>query len=78
MPSNIVFLPFQTSPENNNKSKAEYTNTQQDLTVGWWKITNSIDMQSFWLVDYFAEKQQRVCPYFQNFSSNSSRLIITK
>jgi hypothetical protein len=33
---------------------------------------HSLDMQSFWLVDYFAEKQQRVCPYFQNFSSNSS------
>jgi hypothetical protein len=34
MPTNIVFFPSQTSPENNNKSKAEYTNTQQDLTDG--------------------------------------------
>jgi hypothetical protein len=76
MPINIIFFPSQTSPENNNKSKAEYTNTQQDLTDGWWKLTNSLDM-SFWLVDYFAEKKQRVCPYFQNFSSNSSWLIIT-
>jgi hypothetical protein len=31
MPTNIVFFPPQTSPENNNKSKAEYSNTQQDL-----------------------------------------------
>jgi hypothetical protein len=78
MSAHITFFPSQTSPENNNKSKAEYTNTQQDLTVGWWKITNSLDMQSFWLVDCFAEKQQRVCPYFQDFSSNSSWLTITK
>jgi hypothetical protein len=69
MPTSIVFFPSQTLPENNNKSKAEYTNTQQDLTDGWRKITNSLDMQSFWLVDYFAKKQQRICPYFQNFSS---------
>jgi hypothetical protein len=34
MPINIVFFPSQTSPENNNRSKAEYTSTQQDLTVG--------------------------------------------
>ena len=47
MPRNIVFFPSHTSPENNNKSKAEYTNTQQDLTVRWSKITNSLDMQSF-------------------------------
>jgi hypothetical protein len=69
MPINIVFFPSQTSPENNNRRKAEYTSTQQDLTVGWCKITNSLEMQSFWLVDYFVEKQQRVCPYFQNFRS---------
>jgi hypothetical protein len=66
---NIVFFPSQTSTKNNNKRKAEYTNTQQDLTDGWCKITNSLDMQSFWLVDYFAEKQQRIYPYFQHFSS---------
>jgi hypothetical protein len=34
MPTNIVFFPSQTSPENNNKSKAEYSNTQQDLIDG--------------------------------------------
>jgi hypothetical protein len=34
-------------------------------------------MQSFWLVDYFAEKQQKMCPYFQDFSSNSSWLTIS-
>jgi hypothetical protein len=78
MPINIILFPSQDSPENNNKSKAEYTNTQQDLTDGWCKITNSLDMQSFWLVDCFAEKQQRICPYFQDFSSNSSWLAITK
>jgi hypothetical protein len=31
-----------------------YTNTQQDLTAGWCKITNYLDMRSFWLVYYFA------------------------
>jgi hypothetical protein len=31
MAINIVFFPSQTAPENNNKSKAEYTNTQQDF-----------------------------------------------
>jgi hypothetical protein len=78
MPTTIVFFPSQTSPENNNKSKAEYSNTQQDLTDRWWKITISLDMQSFWPADYFVEKQQRVCPYFQTFSSNSNWLNITK
>jgi hypothetical protein len=34
MPINIVSFSPQTSTENNNKSKAEYSNTQQDLTVG--------------------------------------------
>jgi hypothetical protein len=42
------------------------------------KNDHSLDMQSFWLVDYFAEKQQRISPYFQDFSSNSSWLTITK
>jgi hypothetical protein len=69
MPINNIFFPSQTATENSNKSKAEYTNTQQDLTDRWCQITNSLDMQSFWLVDYFAEKQQRICRYFQNFSS---------
>jgi hypothetical protein len=78
MPKKHGLLPTQTSPENNNNSKVEYTNTQQDLIDGWCKITNSLDMQSFCLVDYFAEKQQRICPFFQDFSSNSSWLIITK
>jgi hypothetical protein len=78
MPTNIVFFPSQTSPENNNKSNAEYTNTKQDLTDGWWKITNSVDMQTFWPVDCFVEKQQKICPYFQDFSSNSSWLTTTK
>jgi hypothetical protein len=32
MPTNSVFFTSQTAPENNNKSKTEYTNTQQDLT----------------------------------------------
>jgi hypothetical protein len=34
MPTNIAFFPSQTSPKKNNKSKVEYTNTQQDLTNG--------------------------------------------
>jgi hypothetical protein len=37
-----------------------------------------LDMQSFWVEDYFVEKQQRVCPYFQILNSNFSWLIITK
>jgi DNA-nicking Smr family endonuclease len=30
-----------------NKSKVEYTNTLQDLNVGDWKTTNSLDMHGF-------------------------------
>jgi hypothetical protein len=28
--------------------------------------------------DSFAEKQQRVCPYFQDFSPSYSRLLFSK
>jgi hypothetical protein len=62
-----------TSPENNNYNKAEYTNTQQDLPD---KSTSR--HVGFWLVGLFCEKATRIMdPYFQNFSSDSSEIIIT-
>jgi hypothetical protein len=49
-------------PENNNKSKAEYSNTQQDLPD---KKKIQLDMQGFWLLGLFCQKGLRVDPYFQ-------------
>jgi hypothetical protein len=49
-------------PKNNNKSKAEYTNTQQDLPD---KKKIQLDMQGFWLLGLFCQKRLRVYPYFQ-------------
>jgi hypothetical protein len=50
-------------PENNNKSKAEYTYTQQDLPA---KNKTKLNMQGFfWLVGLFCQKRLRVDPYFQ-------------
>jgi hypothetical protein len=55
-----------------DNSKAEYTNTQQDLPVGDRYITNSRNESLFGHWVSFDEKQQRVCPYFQGFSISSS------
>jgi hypothetical protein len=49
-------------PENNNKSKAEYTNTQQDLPD---KRKVRLDMQGFLAVGFVCQKRLRVNPYFQ-------------
>jgi hypothetical protein len=49
-------------PENNNKSKAEYTNTQQDLPD---KKKVRLDMQGFLAGGFFCQKHLRVDPYFQ-------------
>jgi hypothetical protein len=69
--------PGQTlSPESNNYNKTEYTNTQQNLPV---KKKLPLDMQNFWLVGLFCQKEYKVIdPYFQSFSSCSSGLIFTK
>jgi hypothetical protein len=57
-------------------SKAEYSNTQQDLTVP--KII-FLDMQGFWLVGLFFQKATKIIDsYFRCFSSSSSELIFTK
>ena len=47
--------------ENNKASKAEYTNTQQDLPDE--KKQGLLSMQAFWLRGCFAEKQLEVDPY---------------
>jgi hypothetical protein len=78
MPINIVFFPTQTSPENNNISKAEYTKTQQDLTVGWCKITNYLDMQRFLASELFYWKTRKSRSLVSRFNSNSSGFTITK
>jgi hypothetical protein len=49
-------------PENNNRSKAEYTNTQQDLTT---KRKYNYTCKAFWLVGLFCQKHLKVDPYFQ-------------
>jgi hypothetical protein len=63
--------PGHTSPKalpgTTDYSKVEYTNTQQDLPVGDRYITNSRHQRLFGHWGSFAEKQQRVCPYFQDF-----------
>jgi hypothetical protein len=58
MPSFIVIHPLQLP--------------QQDLPVGDNYITNSRHDMLFGHWVSFAEKQQRVCPYFQDFSTSSS------
>jgi hypothetical protein len=47
-------------PENNNKNKVEYTNTQQDLLD-----KKKLDMQAFCLLGLLCQKRLRVDPYFQ-------------
>jgi hypothetical protein len=49
-------------PENNNKSKVEYTNTQQDLPD---KNKIRLDMQGFLATGFVCQKRLRVDPYFQ-------------
>jgi hypothetical protein len=78
MPINNIFFPSQTATENSNKSKAEYTNTQQDLTDRWCQITNSLDMQSFWLVDILLKSNKEYVVTFKILAQNSSSFIITK
>jgi hypothetical protein len=83
MPSFVVLHPLQLPagrdlsrphinkgvPGTTYYSKAEYINTQQDLPVGDNYITNSRHDRLFGHWVSFAEKQQRVCPYFQDFST---------
>ena len=56
-------------PESNKYSKAEYTNTQQDLPV---QGSLHLDMQGFWLVDLFCQKAAKGESLLSNFSSGSS------
>jgi hypothetical protein len=65
-------------PGTTDYSKAEYTNTQQDLPVGDNYITNSRHERLLATGVSFAEKKQRVCPYFQDFSISSSWLLFSK
>jgi hypothetical protein len=48
--------------ENYKLSKAEYTNTQQDLPD---KKKIQLDCKAFWLLGLFYQKRLRVDPYFQ-------------
>jgi hypothetical protein len=60
-------------PENNNKSKAGYTNTQQDLP----DINKKrLDMQGFLVVGFVLPKETKSLSLIPNFSSNSSILSI--
>jgi hypothetical protein len=85
MPSlGVIIHPFQlpagwnlTGPNNftwnNNYSKAEYTNTQQDLPDKSYPRH-----VGFWLVGLFCWKETRIMdPYFQYFSLDSSEITIT-
>jgi hypothetical protein len=64
-------------PGTTDYSKAEYTNTQQDLPVGD-TTSPTLDMKGFLATGALAEKQQRVCPYFQDFSTSSSWLSFSR
>jgi hypothetical protein len=92
MPSFIVLHPLQSQPGGispghtspkallgtTDYNKAKYTNTQQDLPVGNNYITNSRHERLFGHWVCFAGKQQRVCPYFQDFSTSSSWLLFSR
>jgi hypothetical protein len=60
-------------PENNNKSKAEYTNTQQDWPA---KKKIQLDMQGFLAVGFVLPKANKSWSLFSDFSFNSSMLTI--
>jgi hypothetical protein len=60
-------------PENHNKSKVEYTNTQQDLLD---KNKIRLDMQGFLAVGFVLPKATKSWSLFPNFSSNYSMLTI--
>ena len=64
-------------PENKATSKAEYTNTQQDLPVNGYNLVHLTRHARFFLAGgvCFAEKQLIVDPYFQIFSFHNSSLI---
>jgi hypothetical protein len=59
-------------PENNELSKAEYTNTQQDWPVK--KI--QIDMQDFLAGGFVLPKATKSWSLLSNFNSSSSMLTI--
>jgi hypothetical protein len=91
MPSFIVLHPLQLPagqdlsgphitkvlPRAADYSKAEYTNTQQDLPIGDNYFTNSRHDRLFSHWVSFAEKQHGICPYFQDFSTSSSWLFFS-
>jgi hypothetical protein len=60
-------------PENNNKSKVEYTNTQQDWLD---KKKIQLDMQCFLAAGFVLSKATKSLSLFSDFSSNSSMLTI--
>jgi hypothetical protein len=92
MPSFIVLHPLHlpagqdlsghTSPKalpgTTDYSKAEYTNTQQDLPVDDNYFTKSRHDRLFGHWVSFAEKHQRISPYFQDFSTSSSGLFFSR
>ena len=63
---NPAIISSNESPKNNVTSKAEYTNTQQDLRVQWIYLVHlTRHARLFSSGVSFAEKQQRVYPYIQ-------------
>jgi hypothetical protein len=60
-------------PENNNKSKTEYTNTQQDWPI---KIKTQLDMQDFLAGGFVLPKASKSWSLLSSFSSSSSMLTI--
>ena len=60
-------------PENHKLSKAEYTNTQQDLLD---KNKIQLDMQGFWAGGFVLPKATKIWSLLSNFSSSSSMLTI--
>jgi hypothetical protein len=60
-------------PENHRLSKAEYTNTQQDLSD---KNKVRLGMQGFLACGFVLPKATKSWSLFSDFSSNSSMLTI--
>jgi hypothetical protein len=60
-------------PENNNKSKAEYTNTQRNLPD---KKKIQLDMQDFLAAGFVLPKVTKSLSLFSDFSSSPSMLTI--
>jgi hypothetical protein len=74
MSSLVVTHPVNNTCNNSFKSKAKYSNTQQDLTRVITTSPNSRHERLLAGGVSFAEQPLRVDPYFQYFSTSSSWL----